>query len=173
MPARPNVPLQKPIAAADSDPSKEAFHAVAVRPHELEEFTGVEVGRVFAEECFEPPLDIWRLPRTQAVALGNDPVVAEGVEHTQDQRPTGSQSPKPAGLRGAPRRSPRRNASAPNIRSEECRKKGNSQDGTSGRAPSKYVTLDAMMITSRSHRSQPTPNRSGGIRGQKSEIPAG
>ena len=42
---------------------------------------GVEAGSFFAEESLQTPLDVGRLPRTQAVTLRSDPVIAEGVQH--------------------------------------------------------------------------------------------
>ena len=65
-------------------PLKEAFHAGAFAPHQGEEFCGVEVGGFFPEECFEAPLDVRRGPGTQAIALRDDPVVAESVQHFQE-----------------------------------------------------------------------------------------
>src|SRR5450631_4269401 len=65
--------------SADGDPFEEAFHASAFAPHQREEFAGVEIGGFFAEECFEAPLNVGGGPGAEAVALRDDPVVAEGV----------------------------------------------------------------------------------------------
>jgi hypothetical protein len=71
-------------AAADGDPLEETLHAGAFAPHQSEEFAGVEVGGFSAEEGFEAPLDVGGGPGAEAVALRDDPVVAEGVRHLQE-----------------------------------------------------------------------------------------
>ena len=68
-------------AAAGGDPVEETLHAGAFAPHQGEEFAGVEIGGFVAEESFHAPLDIRRRPGPEAVAFGDDPVVAEGVQH--------------------------------------------------------------------------------------------
>jgi hypothetical protein len=68
-------------AAAGGDPVEEALHAGAFAPHQGEKFAGVEIGGFVAEECFHAPLDVGRGPGAEAVAFGDDPVVAEGVQH--------------------------------------------------------------------------------------------
>jgi len=68
-------------AAAGGNPFEEAFHAGALAPHKREEFRGVEVGGFVAEEGFHAPLNVGGGPRAEAVAVGDDPVVAEGVQH--------------------------------------------------------------------------------------------
>jgi hypothetical protein len=67
--------------AAGGDPVEEAPHAGALAPHQAKESAGVEVGGFVAKEGFHAPLDVGRGPGTEAVAFGNDPVVAEGVQH--------------------------------------------------------------------------------------------
>jgi hypothetical protein len=68
-------------AAAGGDPIEETFHAGALAPHQREEFRGVEIGGFVAEEGFHAPLNVGRGPGTEAVAFGDDPVVAKGVQH--------------------------------------------------------------------------------------------
>jgi hypothetical protein len=68
-------------AAAGGDPVEKALHTGALAPHQGEEFAGVEVGGFVAEERFHAPLDVRGGPGTEAVAFGDDPVVAEGVQH--------------------------------------------------------------------------------------------
>src|SRR5215469_8073472 len=68
-------------AAGGGDPVEEALHTGAFTPEERKEFMGVEIRGFVAEESFHAPLNVWRGPRTQPVALGDDPVVAEGVQH--------------------------------------------------------------------------------------------
>ena len=71
-------------AAAGGDPAEKTLHASAFAPHQAEEFAGVEVRGFVAEERFHAPLDIRRSPGTEAVAFGDDPVVAEGVQHVAE-----------------------------------------------------------------------------------------
>jgi len=68
-------------AAAGGDPVEETLHTGAFAPHEREEFGGVEVRGLVAEEGFHAPLDVGGGPGSEAVAFGDDPVVAEGVQH--------------------------------------------------------------------------------------------
>jgi hypothetical protein len=68
-------------AAAGGHPVEETLHTGTFAPHEREEFRGIEVGGFMAEEGFHAPLDVWRRPGAEAVAFGDDPVVAEGVQH--------------------------------------------------------------------------------------------
>ena len=68
-------------SAADGNPVEEAFHAGAFAPEEREKFAGVEIGGFLAEEGFEAPLDVGRGPGAEAITLGDDPVVAESVQH--------------------------------------------------------------------------------------------
>ena len=68
-------------AAAGGDPVEETFHAGAFAPHQAEKLRGVEIGGFVAEEGFHAPLNVGRGPGTEAVAFGDDPVVAEGVQH--------------------------------------------------------------------------------------------
>src|ERR1035437_10133800 len=58
-------------------PCQEAFHAGAFPPHQAEKFPGVETRSLRPEECFHAPPDVGRLPGTQAVALGDNPVIAQ------------------------------------------------------------------------------------------------
>lgn len=71
-------------AVAGGDPVEEALHTGAFAPHQGEEFAGVEVGGFVAEERFHAPLDVGGGPGTEAVAFGDDPVVAEGVQHVAE-----------------------------------------------------------------------------------------
>ena len=68
-------------AAPGGDPVEEALHAGAFAPHQGEKFAGVEIGGFVAEERFHAPLDVGGGPGAEAVAFGDDPVVAEGVQH--------------------------------------------------------------------------------------------
>ena len=68
-------------AAASGDPVEEALHTSAFAPHQGEEFAGVEVRGFVAEERFHAPLNVGGSPGAEAVAFGDDPVVAEGVQH--------------------------------------------------------------------------------------------
>jgi hypothetical protein len=70
-------------SAADGNPVEEAFHAGAFAPEEREKFAGVEIGGFLAEEGFEAPLDVGRGPGAEAITLGDDPVVAESVQHVE------------------------------------------------------------------------------------------
>ena len=70
--------------AADGDPGEETLEAGAFAPEEGEEFAGVERGGFVAEEGFEAPLDIGGAPGAKAVAPGDDPVVAESVQHGKE-----------------------------------------------------------------------------------------
>jgi hypothetical protein len=68
-------------AAAGGDPVEETLHTGAFAPHQAEEFRAVEVGGFVAEERFHSPLNVGGGPRSEAVAFGDDPVVAERVQH--------------------------------------------------------------------------------------------
>ena len=68
-------------AAAGGDPFEKALHSSAFAPHQGEEFAGVEVRGFVTEESFHAPLDVGGGPRAEAIAFGDDPVVAEGVQH--------------------------------------------------------------------------------------------
>ena len=70
-------------AAARRDPIEETLHAGAFAPHQGEEFFRVEIGGFVAEESLHAPLNVGRGPGAEAVAFGDDPVVAEGVQHTE------------------------------------------------------------------------------------------
>src|SRR5579863_10393749 len=69
-------------------PPEKTFDARAFAPHQGEEFPRVKVSGLLAIEGFETPLNVWRLPRTQAVTLRRDPVVAQRVEHGCGRKPT-------------------------------------------------------------------------------------
>jgi hypothetical protein len=69
--------------AAGGDPVEEALHAGAFAPHQGEEFAGVEIGGFVAEKGFHAPLDVGGGPGAEAVAFGDDAVVAEGVQHVE------------------------------------------------------------------------------------------
>src|ERR1700683_1679700 len=68
-------------AAAYGYPFEEAFDAGTLSPHQPEEFSRVEFRGFFAEERFHAPLNVWRSPRAQTIATGDNPVVAQGVQH--------------------------------------------------------------------------------------------
>ena len=68
-------------AAAGGDPVEETLHTSAFAPHQGEEFAGVEIRRFVAEEGFHAPLNVGGSPGAETVAFGDDPVVAEGVQH--------------------------------------------------------------------------------------------
>ena len=68
-------------AAAGGDPVEETFHAGAFTPHQGEEFADVEIRGFVPEECFHAPLNVGGSPGAETVAFGDDPVVAEGVQH--------------------------------------------------------------------------------------------
>jgi hypothetical protein len=77
---------------AGGDPVEKALHASAFTPHQGEEFAGVEIRGFVAEEGFHAPLDIRRGPGAETVAFGDDPVVAESVQHVacnSNMRPSG------------------------------------------------------------------------------------
>src|SRR5690348_9257429 len=74
--------------ASLGDPFKKTLHAVALTPHQPKEFWRREIGGIFPEESFKPPLQIRRSPRPQAIAFGRDPVVAKSVEHASWQGTT-------------------------------------------------------------------------------------
>jgi len=67
--------------AGGGDPVEEALHAGAFAPQQGEEFAGVEMRGFVAEKGFHAPLNVRRGPGTQTVAPGDDPVVAESVQH--------------------------------------------------------------------------------------------
>lgn len=69
------------LAAPGGDPVEEALHTGAFAPHQGEEFAGVEVRSFVAEEGLHAPLDVGGGPGAETVAFGDDPVVAEGVQH--------------------------------------------------------------------------------------------
>jgi hypothetical protein len=75
------ISTNPPGAAAGGDPVEETLHAGAFTPHQGEEFAGVEIRGFMAEEGFHAPLDIRRGPGAETVTFGDDPVVAEGVQH--------------------------------------------------------------------------------------------
>lgn len=68
-------------AAGGGDPVEEALHAGAFAPQQDEELAGVEMRGFVAEESLHAPLNVRRGPGTQPVAPGDDPVVAESVQH--------------------------------------------------------------------------------------------
>jgi hypothetical protein len=88
-------------SAPQRDPIEESLHAGAFAPEEGEEFASVERGGFVAEESFEAPLDVRGFPRAQAVATGDDPVVAQGVQHGEPadacECPQGPPGPKTTG----------------------------------------------------------------------------
>jgi len=69
------------VAALIEDPREEAFQAGAFAPDQAKEFAGVEAGGFRAEKCFHAPLDVRGFPGAEAIALGDDPVVAQSVQH--------------------------------------------------------------------------------------------
>jgi hypothetical protein len=69
--------LSPPVAY----PLQESLHSHAFAPHQAEEFARIELGCILAKESFQPPLQIWRSPRTQTVPLSNNPVIPKGVQH--------------------------------------------------------------------------------------------
>ena len=90
-------------AAAGGDPVEEALHVGAFAPHQGEEFAGVEVRGFVAEEGFHAPLDVGGGPGAEAVTFGDDPVVAEGVQHLAEigngKSENGNRRPKGYGVR--------------------------------------------------------------------------
>jgi hypothetical protein len=82
-------PLQTPgsgtVAALDTPalggPCKEAPKSRAFAPHQAEEFAGPERVLVPARKCFQAPAKVRTRPRSQPVALGRDPVVAQSREN--------------------------------------------------------------------------------------------
>lgn len=69
------------FAAALGDPGKEAAHARAFGPHEAKEFAGVQASGGRAKERLHAPAQIGAIPGLEAVALGDEPVIAERVQH--------------------------------------------------------------------------------------------
>lgn len=70
------------FAAAVFHPGEEAADAGAFGPHQVEEFARAEIRAGGTEESFHAPLQIGTFPRTEAIALGNHPIIAECVQHT-------------------------------------------------------------------------------------------
>src|ERR1700689_5059961 len=68
-------------AAAYGDPFEEPFDAGPLPPHQAEEFSRVESRGFFAEERFHAPLNVRRSPGAQTIAAGDNPVIAQGVQH--------------------------------------------------------------------------------------------
>jgi hypothetical protein len=68
-------------SAALSGPINEAFHLIAVFPHEVKEFGGIQSGGFGTEKGLEPPAQIWGVPRIQAITASNDPVVTQHLPH--------------------------------------------------------------------------------------------
>src|ERR1017187_2488344 len=67
-------------------PFQKTLHAGALAPHQAEELDRAKIVGLVAEECFEAPLNVGRFPRAQAVALGDDPVVAKSDEHLRSPK---------------------------------------------------------------------------------------
>ena len=55
---------------------------VAMAPAELEEFSGIEIGRFIAKKGFETPLDIGATPRREAIAARGNPIIAKRQKHS-------------------------------------------------------------------------------------------
>ena len=68
-------------AAKIGGPGGEAFHPGALAPHEMQKFTRIEVIGFGAKKRLHAPLQVLTTPRTQAVTLGNHPVIAQRVQH--------------------------------------------------------------------------------------------
>jgi hypothetical protein len=80
-------------AAAHRDPFEETFHPGALAPHQLEEFAHLEVRRFFPKECLHAPANVRRSPRRKAIPSGDDPVVAQGIQHCDSELPGDSTMP--------------------------------------------------------------------------------
>jgi len=74
-------------AAKFGGPGGEAFHPGALAPHEMQELARVEVICFGAEESLHAPLQVRTTPGTQAVTLGDHPVIAQRVEHPASVKP--------------------------------------------------------------------------------------
>jgi hypothetical protein len=68
-------------AAALRCPVDESLQLIAMPPAELEEFSGVEIGRFLTQKGFETPLNVGAAPGCEAIAARGNPVVAERPEH--------------------------------------------------------------------------------------------
>ena len=81
--------LHAPALGSPCEESRELF---ALAPNEPEKLHGPQLVHVTAEKRFEAPANVRAGPRTQAVILRRDPVVAERSEHQCDEfiafRPT-------------------------------------------------------------------------------------
>jgi hypothetical protein len=66
------------FAAAVLDPGEKAADAGALRPHQVEEFARGEMRGGGAEKSFHAPLDVRAFPGAEPVALGDEPIVAQG-----------------------------------------------------------------------------------------------
>jgi hypothetical protein len=71
--------------AAFGGPVGKGFEAMAVLPRELQEFLGIEIGRFFAKEGFEAPLEVGAFPRSEAVTAGGEPIELEQVPHADSR----------------------------------------------------------------------------------------
>ena len=81
-------------AAAHRDPFEETLHPGALPPHQLEEFARLEVRRFFPKECLHAPANVRRSPRRKAIPSGDDPVVAQGIQHCDSELPVDSTMPR-------------------------------------------------------------------------------
>jgi hypothetical protein len=73
-------------AAGIGNPVEKMLHARAVTPEKREEFSGIEIRGFLAEEGFQAPLNVGRSPGRETMALGDDPVVAQSVQHGAGSR---------------------------------------------------------------------------------------
>ena len=67
--------------AADCDPFEKALQPRTLAPQQRKEFSGVEIRGLVPEKSFQAPLDVRRLPGARAVALGDNPVIAQCIQH--------------------------------------------------------------------------------------------
>jgi hypothetical protein len=68
-------------AAAFGGPVHEILQVAAVFPGEAKEFRGRHVVGFFAQKSFKSPAQVRTLPRLEAVAACNDPVIAQRSKH--------------------------------------------------------------------------------------------
>src|SRR2546423_8914019 len=61
-------------ALALRGPIHKTLHLRAIFPSQMEEFAGVEVGRLRAKKCLKAPAQVRAFPRIQAIPSGNLPV---------------------------------------------------------------------------------------------------
>src|SRR6516162_8873188 len=67
-------------------------------PAELEEFSGIEIGRFLAKKSFETPLDIGATPRCEAIAARGNPIITNRPKHSYTSMGGGVTSVEDSGM---------------------------------------------------------------------------